>query len=205
MPAKPGQGRSAEVRKQRPPESYFVPQSKDPGNCALFNLDGLTRALLRYSNLLCVTRRRLDSSVTLSRMRKLFTFCLLVLSSAIPGFAQEKSTLQKPNIIMILSDDVGLGDVGYTGRVRRDSGCGFNEPDRRDTLRPRGGKSKLGLSLCRNRDLAISLLTFGLNLFSCWGAAAGHQRQDCRNDHRRQYGSARYEVRGTRYEANERM
>ena len=40
---------------------------------------------------------------------------LLALAGLLPAFAQPKPTPQKPNIIMILSDDVGLGDIGCTG------------------------------------------------------------------------------------------
>jgi arylsulfatase A len=40
---------------------------------------------------------------------------LFAISAGLAAVAQEKSTSQKPNIIMILSDDVGLGDVGCTG------------------------------------------------------------------------------------------
>src|SRR5436190_10909219 len=47
------------------------------------------------------------------------TFLLLIFAlaslSLLPVAAQQKSTAQKPNIILILSDDVGLGDIGCTG------------------------------------------------------------------------------------------
>lgn len=38
-----------------------------------------------------------------------------VLASLLPAGAQEKPAAQKPNIILILSDDVGLGDIGCCG------------------------------------------------------------------------------------------
>src|SRR6059058_1725362 len=42
----------------------------------------------------------------------LFFVALFTLGAAA---AEEKSATQKPNIIMILSDDVGLGDIGFSG------------------------------------------------------------------------------------------
>jgi arylsulfatase A len=46
---------------------------------------------------------------------RLPALCLCVATTIFTCSAQEKSSPQKPNIIMILSDDVGLGDVGCTG------------------------------------------------------------------------------------------
>jgi arylsulfatase A len=43
------------------------------------------------------------------------TFCILLLSCLLPVIAQEKPAARKPNIILILSDDVGLGDIGCCG------------------------------------------------------------------------------------------
>src|SRR6266566_6276461 len=40
---------------------------------------------------------------------------LSALAGFMPAAAQQNSAAQKPNIIMILSDDVGLGDIGCTG------------------------------------------------------------------------------------------
>src|ERR1051325_51827 len=48
-------------------------------------------------------------------MKKTLTLCLLLAAASFSASAAEKSSPQKPNIIMILSDDVGLGDVGCTG------------------------------------------------------------------------------------------
>ena len=44
-----------------------------------------------------------------------FTLALLSIASVTANAADEKSPAQKPNIIFILSDDVGLGDVHCTG------------------------------------------------------------------------------------------
>jgi arylsulfatase A len=43
------------------------------------------------------------------------TFCLSVLASLMPAPAQQTSPRTKPNIILIYSDDVGIGDIGCTG------------------------------------------------------------------------------------------
>src|SRR5262252_6464408 len=47
-------------------------------------------------------------------MKRVLTL-LLILVGLLPAFSQPKTAPQKPNIIMILSDDVGLGDIGFTG------------------------------------------------------------------------------------------
>src|SRR5438105_4703120 len=44
-----------------------------------------------------------------------FTFAVVSLAGLIVHAADEKSPAQKPNIIFILSDDVGLGDIHCTG------------------------------------------------------------------------------------------
>src|SRR5437870_5651937 len=44
-----------------------------------------------------------------------FAFALLSIASLTANAADDKSPPQKPNIIFILSDDVGLGDVHCTG------------------------------------------------------------------------------------------
>src|SRR5436190_16171377 len=38
-----------------------------------------------------------------------------VVGVALSGAAAEKADAKKPNIILILSDDVGLGDIGFSG------------------------------------------------------------------------------------------
>lgn len=43
------------------------------------------------------------------------TLALCGLGGLLPALAQEKSAGQKPNLILILSDDVGLGDIGCCG------------------------------------------------------------------------------------------
>src|SRR6476661_8322236 len=41
--------------------------------------------------------------------------CSAILAAALTGIAAEKSDAKKPNIIFVLSDDVGLGDIGFSG------------------------------------------------------------------------------------------
>ena len=43
------------------------------------------------------------------------SLCLCVLAGLLPASAQPKPPAQKPNIILIYSDDVGLGDIGCCG------------------------------------------------------------------------------------------
>src|SRR5262245_21522168 len=48
------------------------------------------------------------------RMKRVLTL-LFVLAGLLPALSQPKSAPQKPNIIMILSDDVGLGVIRIAG------------------------------------------------------------------------------------------
>src|SRR5438105_6718533 len=48
-------------------------------------------------------------------MKQTFLLLIFALASLLSGVAEQKTTAQKPNIIMIFSDDVGLGDIGCTG------------------------------------------------------------------------------------------
>src|ERR1035437_8201521 len=43
------------------------------------------------------------------------TLGLFILASLLPAAAQPKAPAQKPNIILIYSDDVGIGDIGCCG------------------------------------------------------------------------------------------
>src|SRR5436309_3082753 len=46
---------------------------------------------------------------------RLVVLCASVLAGILTAGAAEKAAAQKPNIILIFSDDVGLGDVGFSG------------------------------------------------------------------------------------------
>ena len=49
------------------------------------------------------------------KLTSIITLALCVAGSSLAAVAAEKAASTKPNIILILSDDVGLGDVGCTG------------------------------------------------------------------------------------------
>ena len=48
-------------------------------------------------------------------MLLLMALCAGLVAGFLTAGAAEKAAAQKPNILMILSDDVGLGDIGFTG------------------------------------------------------------------------------------------